>query len=223
VVVDGGKGQLKMAVEALAELGRSDVAVVGLAKARTLGDFSDAEVETTAERFFIPGRQNPISFPVGSAAYQILVGLRDEAHRFAITFHRKVRGKESMASVLDTISGLGEKRKKVLLKHFPSVDEIRRATVDDLVKVTGFGRAMAERVLLHFSGGPEDAAADGAATEAVAGARAGSADGAAALVAGAGAGTGSGDEAGTGAVAEKDSDESLTRGSADEDAGEPSN
>jgi excinuclease ABC subunit C len=156
VVVDGGKGQLSMAVQALKEVGRPEQPVVGLAKARTQGKFSDAEVTATQERFFIPGRQNPITFQPGSEAFQILVGIRDEAHRFAITYHRKLRDNASLASVLDEINGLGEKRKKVLLKTFGSVDAIRQAEVSVIAELPGLNRVVAERVLLHLKDGEPD-------------------------------------------------------------------
>lgn len=150
VVVDGGKGQLNMAVEALKEIGRGDVCVVGMAKARTLGEFHDQEVTASQERFFLPGRQNPVSFPTNSEAYHILVGLRDEAHRFAITYHRKLRGDRTLASVLDDITGLGEKRKTALLKKFGTIEAIKQADVEALCEVQGMNRVVAERVLLQL-------------------------------------------------------------------------
>lgn len=152
VVVDGGKGQLSMAVQALREVGRPDQPVVGLAKARVQGEFSDAEVLATQERFFIPGRQNPVTFPPGSEAFQILVGIRDEAHRFAIGYHRKLRGNATLASVLDEINGLGEKRKKNLLKTFGSVEAIGNADVETLASIPGMNKIVAQRVLLHLKG-----------------------------------------------------------------------
>lgn len=150
IVVDGGKGQLKMALSALQELGFGHLKVVGLAKARTQGHFSDAEVESTEERFFLPGRQNPIVFRQNSMALQILVGLRDEAHRFAITYHRKLRGKGLISSELDEIVGLGEKRKTLLLKKFGSIDEIKKLSADELAALPTFHRVLVERVVLHF-------------------------------------------------------------------------
>lgn len=150
VVVDGGKGQLNMAVQALKEIGRADIALVGLAKARTQGEFSESEVAATEERFFLPGRQNPILFPPNTQAFQILVGLRDEAHRFAITFHRKLREGRSMESALDSINGLGEKRKQALLKELGSVERIQQSSVEQLLEVKGMNRVLAERVLLHL-------------------------------------------------------------------------
>jgi excinuclease ABC subunit C len=98
VVVDGGKGQLAQAVAIMEELGISGVAVVGLAKARTESDFQAKEVKSSLERVFIPGRKNPVPLLPNTAAYKLLVHVRDEAHRFAITYHRLVRSKRSLRS-----------------------------------------------------------------------------------------------------------------------------
>lgn len=151
IVVDGGKGQLGVAVEALKEVGKSDLCVVGLAKSRIKGSFADQEITASEERFFLPGRQNPVTFPSGSEAFQILVGIRDEAHRFAITYHRKLREATSLESELDFVVGLGEKRKRALLKKFGSLEEIRAAEVDDLATIHGFNRVLAERILLQLN------------------------------------------------------------------------
>lgn len=168
IVIDGGKGQLGIAVEVLKEVGHADIPVVGLAKARTKGQFSDQEVSATEERFFLPGRSNPVTFKPGSEAFQILVGIRDEAHRFAITYHRKLREATSLESELDFVVGLGEKRKRLLLTKFANLDEIRSANVEDIAKIQGFNRVLAERVLLQLNeesqlsgeegGQPEDTA-----------------------------------------------------------------
>ena len=147
IVVDGGKGQLNMAVKALKEVGREDIPVVGMAKARTKGDFEDADVKTTSERFFLPGRTNPVTFTRNSNAENILVHLRDEAHRFAITYHRKLRDKRIMTSELDEIPGLGEKRRTKLLKHFGSVEAIRVANRDEISSLAGFNKAIAATIL----------------------------------------------------------------------------
>ena len=147
IVIDGGKGQLKMAVRALKDLGRSDIPVVGMAKARVKGEFSDKEVAGTEERFFLPGQVNPITFSRNSKALNILVHLRDEAHRFAITYHRKLRDKRIFTSELDSITGLGDKRKTSLLKHFGSVDAIRQANLDEVAGVSGMNQKIAETVL----------------------------------------------------------------------------
>lgn len=151
VLVDGGKGQLNMAVRALKEIGREDIPVVGIAKARTKGDFDDIEVKSSEERFFLPGRTNPVTFARGSSAGNILVYLRDEAHRFAITYHRSLRDKRIMTSELDGIKGLGEKRKQKLLKHFGSVDAIRSANIDEIAGLAGFNTAIAETILLTLT------------------------------------------------------------------------
>lgn len=151
IVIDGGKGQLGIALEVLRELGRKDLCVVGLAKARTKGNFSDSEVSATEERFYLPGRANPVTFKPGSEAFQILVGIRDEAHRFAITYHRKLREATSLESELDFVVGLGEKRKRLLLTKYANLDDIKAASVEELSKVPGFNRVLAERVLIQLN------------------------------------------------------------------------
>lgn len=151
IVIDGGKGQLGIAMEVLKAVGRSEIPVVGLAKARTKGTFSDSEVFATEERFYLPGRSNPVVFKSGSEAFQILVGIRDEAHRFAITYHRKLREATSLESELDFVVGLGEKRKKALLKRFANMDEIRAALVEEIASIQGFNRVLAERILLQLN------------------------------------------------------------------------
>lgn len=156
VVIDGGKGQLSQAIKILSEIGRSDIPVVGLAKARTESDFQKAEVESTDERFFLPGRQNPVIFKNNSEAQHILVGIRDEAHRFAITYHRKLREGTSLESELDYVVGLGEKRKKTLLTQFNSIDEIRMAEPSEIAKLKGFNRVLAERIILQLNESEEE-------------------------------------------------------------------
>ncbi len=151
IVVDGGKGQLKVATEVLKEMGRTDLSVVGLAKARLLGDFQDAHIEESDERFFLPGRQNPVVFQKGSVAYQILVGIRDEAHRFAITYHRKLRENTTLESELDLVTGLGEKRKRALLEKFDSVQALKAADVQTIAETKGFNKTLAERILLQLN------------------------------------------------------------------------
>lgn len=165
IVIDGGKGQLGIAMQVLKEIGRSDIPVVGLAKARSQGSFSDVDVSATEERFFLPGRSNPVTFKTGSEAFQILVGIRDEAHRFAITYHRKLREATSLESELDFVVGLGEKRKRALLSKFSSIDEIRAASVDEIVRVQGFNRVLAERVLLQLNEDSQLSGEEGAAPE----------------------------------------------------------
>ncbi len=151
IVVDGGKGQLSIALRVLKELNKESIPVVGLAKARAQGDFTTQKVEHTEERFFLPGRSNPVTFASNSEALHILVGIRDEAHRFAITYHRKLREATSLESELDMVVGLGEKRKRLLLTKFDSVEAIRAAEVEELAEVKGFNRVLAERILLQLN------------------------------------------------------------------------
>ena len=151
IVIDGGKGQLGVAVKVLEELGVGEIPIVGLAKARTQGSFQDQDVQATQERFFLPGRQNPVLFRNNSDALHILVGIRDEAHRFAITYHRKLRENTSLESELDLVIGLGEKRKKELLKHFSGVEELRMARPEDIILIKGFDMTLAERILLQLN------------------------------------------------------------------------
>jgi excinuclease ABC subunit C len=146
VVIDGGKGQLSRAVEVVDELGIQDVAVVSLAK--------------RMEEIFLPGRADPILIPRSSEALYLLQQIRDEAHRFAVTYHRLRRGKRMTQSVLDGIPGLGEVRRKRLLREFGSVKRMREATVDELADVKGMTRSVAEAVYaaLHPGGVPSSGA-----------------------------------------------------------------
>jgi len=140
VVIDGGKGQLNRAVDVMGEVGVNDVAVVALAK--------------RMEEVFVPGRSDPIVIPRGSESLYLLQHIRDEAHRFAVTYHRKRRGKRMTQSALDNIAGLGEVRRKKLLRHFGSVKRIREASLDDLLEIQGIPRGVAEAVYeaLHLGG-----------------------------------------------------------------------
>ena len=132
VVIDGGKGQLNRAVEVLDELSVSDVAVVALAK--------------RMEEVYLPGRAEPVVIPRGAEALYLLQQIRDEAHRFALDYHRLRRGKKMTRSALDNIPGLGEVRRKKLLRHFGSVKRIRAASVEELGEVPGIPKGVAEAV-----------------------------------------------------------------------------
>ena len=147
LVIDGGKGQLSAAVAVLKELGKTYIPIVSLAKERTQRDFKGENVDKTQERFYLPGRQNPVTFAEGSAAFKILVGLRDEAHRFAISFHRKLREDRTLKSQLDDIKGLGDVLKKRLLENFESIDKLGQASIEDLVQVKGITKKLAEKIL----------------------------------------------------------------------------
>ena len=146
IVVDGGKGQLNVAIEVLRELGIEQVDVVGLAKMRVVRAAREAEVERSDERVFLPGRANPVILRRNSNALFLLQRLRDEAHRFAITYHRALRGKERLRSVLDAIPGVGAERRRRLLRAFGSVKRMRAATVDELAEVPGISPGLARTV-----------------------------------------------------------------------------
>lgn len=132
LIIDGGKGQLSAAREVMHELGVHHIPAVALAKRH--------------EEIFVPEENEPIVLPRGSEALFLVQRIRDEAHRFAITFHRQVRNKSTLQSALDTIPGIGPKRKKALLKKFGSLKAIREADVDEIAATVGFTRALAERV-----------------------------------------------------------------------------
>jgi excinuclease ABC subunit C len=136
VLVDGGKGQLSSAVKAYGQFD-AEIPILGLAK-------------RTDTLYYDDGRE--ITIPVTSPALKLLKRIRDESHRFAITFHRKLRGKKMVESELDEISGLGPMRKKVLIQHFGSLDKVRLASVEEIVKVKGFGPALAQKVFEELRG-----------------------------------------------------------------------
>ena len=122
ILIDGGLGQLASAVEGLKQVGHRDLAIIGLAKARGEKD----------ERIFLPGRKNPIVLRANSPAIHLVQRIRDEAHRFAITFHRKLRGKALLASQLDQVIGIGEIKRARLLKQYGSLANIAAATDSEL-------------------------------------------------------------------------------------------
>ena len=132
VVVDGGLPQVNAARSALAMLGIDDVALVGLAK--------------RLEEVWVPGQEFPRILPRTSEGLYLLQRVRDEAHRFAITFHRQRRSKAMTTSVLDDISGLGETRRKALLRHFGSVKRLKQASVEEIREVPGIGAALAATI-----------------------------------------------------------------------------
>ena len=132
LVIDGGKGQLSSVCRRLQEIGAAPSAIVSLAKRE--------------EEVFLPGRSAPVLLPRESEALHILQQIRDEAHRFAITFHRELRGKGQTKSLLDEAPGIGEKRRKSLLNSFGSLDGIKAATVDELAAAPGMNRRAAEEL-----------------------------------------------------------------------------
>jgi len=132
LVIDGGRGQVRAAVDALMSCGVNDVPVVGLAK--------------RMEEVWLPDIDDPVILPRASEGLYLLQRVRDEAHRFAISLHRRRRGKRATSSALDGISGLGPTRTKALLGHFGSMRSLRRASVDDLARAPGIGPALAATI-----------------------------------------------------------------------------
>jgi excinuclease ABC subunit C len=133
LVVDGGAPQVAAAARSLDELGIVDVAVCGLAK--------------RMEEVWLPGESDPVVLPRTSEALYLLQRIRDEAHRFAITYHRQKRSTSMLVSLLDDVPGLGETRRKALMRQFGSLKRLRAATVEELTAVPGIGRRTAEAVL----------------------------------------------------------------------------
>jgi excinuclease ABC subunit C len=147
VVVDGGKGQLAMALAAMREVSVTGVDVVGLAKMRVQSAPRSSEIERSEERVFLPGQSNPVILRRNSNALFLLQRVRDEAHRFAITYHKKLRSKQTLYSALDRIPGIGGVRKRALLRAFGSIKRMGEATLEDLVKVPFMNEKLAQEIL----------------------------------------------------------------------------
>ena len=155
LVIDGGRGQLGVASAVCADLGVAGLDVVGLAKMRVERSPTSPEVERTEERVFLPGRVNPVVLARNSTALFLLQRVRDEAHRFAITYHQKLRDRARLqASPLQAIAGIGDERRRVLLRHFGSLTRVRAAAVEEIAAVPGFGRSLAERIKRALEDGP---------------------------------------------------------------------
>ncbi len=139
VIVDGGRGQLSAAGKAMAGAGFGDIPLFALAKGE--------------EQIFAPGREHPILLPRDSGALHLLQRIRDEAHRFAVSYHRRLRTKRNLGSLLDEIEGIGEARKKVLLKAFSTTQSLAAATPGELAALPGMNRPAAEAVHRFFRNG----------------------------------------------------------------------
>lgn len=136
ILVDGGKGQLKVAVEVLNSLDLNNIPVIGLAK-----EF---------EHIFIPQINEPIILPRNSQALLLLQRIRDEAHRFAVSYHRNIRSKQIDHSSLDEIKGVGQKRKMNLLRYFGDIESIKKAEIEDLLLVKGMNKKVAQEIYNYF-------------------------------------------------------------------------
>jgi excinuclease ABC subunit C len=156
ILIDGGMGQLNAALDVLRELNITAPDIIGLAKARSGEEGSQREFE----RVFLPGVEEPVILDPTSATTHLVARIRDEAHRFAITYHRSLRAKRAIASELDDIPGIGEARKKALLRHFGSVEKIKQASEEELRTVEGVGKAAGDRVFKYFSEMPREKAGD---------------------------------------------------------------
>jgi len=155
VVVDGGKGQLGMALAAMTEVGIEGVEAVGLAKMRVQAAARSAEIERLEERVFLPGQSNPVILKRNSNALFLLQRVRDEAHRFAITHHKRLRSKQTLYSALDRIPGVGGVRKRALLRAFGSIKRIEAATLDELLKIPSMNEKLARHILQALHSTPQ--------------------------------------------------------------------
>jgi excinuclease ABC subunit C len=132
VIIDGGKGQLGAVQKVLRDLGIEGIHLIGLAKQE--------------EEVFVPHREESLRLPKSSEALKLLQRIRDEAHRFGITYHRSLRAKKGLASQLDAIPGIGPRRRRALLVRFGSLDKIRAASLEELMKVDGMTRNAAQKL-----------------------------------------------------------------------------
>jgi len=132
VLIDGGKGQLNAALKAMRQAKTDDIPVIALAKEN--------------EEIYLPGRSRPLILPQDSAGLRLLCHLRDEAHRFALGYHLKVRSRRAFGSALDSVPDVGPKRRRLLIKHFGSVSAIKEATAEELASVEGISRSLAEKI-----------------------------------------------------------------------------
>ncbi|MCK9376532.1 MAG: excinuclease ABC subunit UvrC [Syntrophobacterales bacterium] len=137
LVVDGGRGQLNVVTQTLKEMGLANIRVAGLAKA------GENEGRPVRDRLFLPGRKNPLLPPANAPGWLLLLRLRDETHRFAITYHRKRARQEMLASILDQAPGIGPTRKRRLLSHFPNLDAVKAASLEEIAALPGFNQKVA--------------------------------------------------------------------------------
>jgi len=149
LVVDGGRGQLNVVLQTLKELALTKFPVVGLAKAAEQGGHA------IRDRLFLPGRKNPLLPPANAPGWLLLLRLRDETHRFAVTYHRKRARKEMLASALQKAPGIGPVRKRRLLEHFPNFEAVKTATAEEIAALPGFNHKVAENLKAWLAGGGE--------------------------------------------------------------------
>jgi excinuclease ABC subunit C len=150
VLVDGGRGQMNVAREVFQELKIQGVGLLSLAKERTGEGPGPFEKKKTEEKIFHPRFPEPFILERHSPLLNLLDRIRDEAHRFAITYHKKIRGKGAIQSVLGEMPGIGPVRRKKLLEFFGSPEKIGEATVEELIRVSGMNRKAARTVYQFF-------------------------------------------------------------------------
>jgi excinuclease ABC subunit C len=154
LLVDGGKGQLQMALRVLDELGLTDLEVAGIAKSRLKQDTLNGTRYRSDEKLYRPQRKNAITFLANSPALLLLQRVRDEAHRFAITYHKTLRRQHTLRSELDAIPGIGAQRKTQLLRHFGSLKQVRHASLAELMAMPGLPESTARAVYEYFRATP---------------------------------------------------------------------
>ncbi len=159
ILIDGGKGQLNIAIQVLRELGLRGVALAAIAKghdALARGPTRQLPSALEHDHIYLPNRKNPLTIKPGSAALLFLQRIRDEAHRFAITYHKKLRSKRQLRSELDNVAGVGKHRRNQILNHFGSLENVRKASIEELSSVKGIPGAVAESIFTYFHGSKEN-------------------------------------------------------------------
>ena len=157
IVVDGGKGQLAVALSLLKDLSISGLEVIGLAKERPIRPVSGGEVNKSEDRVYLPHKKEALYLSRWPAALFLLQRIRDEAHRFALAYHRRLKAKSDFQSLLDEVPGVGEVRRKILLQSFGDIQKIREASPDELAAVKGIGKDLGEKIFSFFHDGADQA------------------------------------------------------------------
>jgi len=153
IVVDGGKGQLNVALNVLQELEIEEPDVIGLAKeSSSAHGGNNIIINKEEDRVYLPNRKNPVYLSRYPAALFLLQRIRDEAHRFAVSYYRRLKEKIDFRSLVDAIPGIGNSRKRALLCHFKDIEKIREASEEELGKIPGIGKETARRIFDHFHG-----------------------------------------------------------------------
>jgi excinuclease ABC subunit C len=150
VLLDGGRGQLNVAQEVFKELQVKEIDLISLAKERIVAGTRAARYGKAEEKIFHPQYREPLQLEKQSPLLHLLDRIRDEAHRFAITYHKKMRSKETIKSVIGNIGGIGKVRERELLRHFGSVEAIKKASIDDLTKAPRMDERLAQKVYAFF-------------------------------------------------------------------------